>query len=194
MQVHGAFSVHPRLCPIRRMYYDAFGHPRQTIMKSFWPARAAFVPASTWRSKAWSWRSSSTARRSTSITRSSTTSTWSRRFRDEGRGLRRHNSKKCPRAPCCSIRPTAYRPRSGELADERRQLRTIDATCPLVTKVHLEAIRYARGGLHDRLDRPRGARRSDRHDGRGPRGDRCWSKRPKTSTGWRSPTRQSWPI
>jgi 4-hydroxy-3-methylbut-2-en-1-yl diphosphate reductase len=30
----------------------------------------------------------------------------------------------------------------------RRDLRTIDATCPLVTKVHLEAIRYARDGFH----------------------------------------------
>lgn len=29
-----------------------------------------------------------------------------------------------------------------------RALRTIDATCPLVTKVHLEAIKYARGGYH----------------------------------------------
>lgn len=30
----------------------------------------------------------------------------------------------------------------------RRDLRTIDATCPLVTKVHLEAVRYARDGYH----------------------------------------------
>jgi 4-hydroxy-3-methylbut-2-enyl diphosphate reductase len=29
---------------------------------------------------------------------------------------------------------------------ERRKLRVVDATCPLVTKVHLEAIRYAREG------------------------------------------------
>jgi 4-hydroxy-3-methylbut-2-enyl diphosphate reductase len=29
-----------------------------------------------------------------------------------------------------------------------RSLFTIDATCPLVTKVHMEAIRYARGGYH----------------------------------------------
>lgn len=29
-----------------------------------------------------------------------------------------------------------------------RDLRTIDATCPLVTKVHMEAIRFARGGFH----------------------------------------------
>jgi 4-hydroxy-3-methylbut-2-en-1-yl diphosphate reductase len=30
----------------------------------------------------------------------------------------------------------------------RRKLRTIDATCPLVTKVHLEAIKYADAGYH----------------------------------------------
>lgn len=30
----------------------------------------------------------------------------------------------------------------------KRDLRTIDATCPLVTKVHLEAVRYARDGYH----------------------------------------------
>ena len=30
---------------------------------------------------------------------------------------------------------------------ERRGLRTIDATCPLVTKVHVEALRYARDGF-----------------------------------------------
>jgi 4-hydroxy-3-methylbut-2-enyl diphosphate reductase len=30
----------------------------------------------------------------------------------------------------------------------RRNLRTIDATCPLVTKVHIEAIRYAKSGYH----------------------------------------------
>src|SRR5438876_6452124 len=31
-------------------------------------------------------------------------------------------------------------------AAERRHLRAIDATCPLVTKVHLEAVRFARAG------------------------------------------------
>lgn len=31
---------------------------------------------------------------------------------------------------------------------KQRQLHAIDATCPLVTKVHLEAIRYARDGFH----------------------------------------------
>ncbi|HQU42365.1 MAG TPA: 4-hydroxy-3-methylbut-2-enyl diphosphate reductase [Pirellulales bacterium] len=36
-------------------------------------------------------------------------------------------------------------PEIRRLADERR-LQTIDATCPLVTKVHLEAVRYAKEG------------------------------------------------
>ncbi|MEC7557851.1 MAG: 4-hydroxy-3-methylbut-2-enyl diphosphate reductase [Planctomycetota bacterium] len=31
---------------------------------------------------------------------------------------------------------------------EQRQLQTIDATCPLVTKVHMEALRFARDGYH----------------------------------------------
>lgn len=31
---------------------------------------------------------------------------------------------------------------------QKRRLQTIDATCPLVTKVHLEAARYAREGYH----------------------------------------------
>jgi 4-hydroxy-3-methylbut-2-enyl diphosphate reductase len=31
---------------------------------------------------------------------------------------------------------------------EARRLRAVDATCPLVTKVHLEAIRYAQDGYH----------------------------------------------
>src|SRR3954452_24921286 len=37
---------------------------------------------------------------------------------------------------------------SPQIRDEARQrrLRAIDATCPLVTKVHLEAIKYAREG------------------------------------------------
>ncbi len=39
---------------------------------------------------------------------------------------------------------------SPEVRDEARErgLQTIDATCPLVTKVHLEAVKYAREGFH----------------------------------------------
>src|ERR1700745_2521554 len=33
-------------------------------------------------------------------------------------------------------------------AADRRRLNAIDATCPLVTKVHLEAVRFAREGYH----------------------------------------------
>ena len=39
-------------------------------------------------------------------------------------------------------------PPSDRAAAQARGLRVIDATCPLVTKVHLEAIRYARRGYH----------------------------------------------
>jgi len=39
---------------------------------------------------------------------------------------------------------------SPEIRDQsrKRNLQTIDATCPLVTKVHLEAVKYARDGYH----------------------------------------------
>ncbi|MFI5314455.1 MAG: 4-hydroxy-3-methylbut-2-enyl diphosphate reductase [Myxococcota bacterium] len=39
---------------------------------------------------------------------------------------------------------------------ERRKLRTLDATCPLVTKVHVEAMRYARDGYEIALVGHRG--------------------------------------
>ena len=39
-------------------------------------------------------------------------------------------------------------PPSDRAAAQARGLRVVDATCPLVTKVHLEAIRYARRGYH----------------------------------------------
>jgi 4-hydroxy-3-methylbut-2-enyl diphosphate reductase len=39
-------------------------------------------------------------------------------------------------------------PPSDRVAAKQRGLRAIDATCPLVTKVHLEAIRYAKRGYH----------------------------------------------
>ena len=38
---------------------------------------------------------------------------------------------------------------------KERNLQVIDATCPLVTKVHLEAVKFAREQPHDRIDRPR---------------------------------------
>ena len=57
-------------------------------------------------------------------------------------------------------------------ATERR-LHTLDATCPLVTKVHVQARRYAAVWIHDRADRPRRPRGGRRDDGRGAGVDRA---------------------
>ena len=56
---------------------------------------------------------------------------------------------------------------------QARGLQTIDATCPLVTKVHREAVRFAGRRLHGRARRPRRSRGGRRHDGRGARADRA---------------------
>ena len=77
-------------------------------------------------------------------------------------------------------------------AAKRKHLRTIDATCPLVTKVHLEVIQYARRGYTIILSamrtttRPsaRWARRRDRSAS----SDR--SRRPRWSPS-RTPTKSS---
>ena len=54
-----------------------------------------------------------------------------------------------------------------------RQLEVIDATCPLVTKVHLEAIKFARQGYTIILIGHQGSRRSDRHSRRSARTRPC---------------------
>ena len=56
---------------------------------------------------------------------------------------------------------------------ERRGLHTIDATCPLVTKVHREAVKFAARRLHDRPHRPLRPRGGRGHDGRGARPHRA---------------------
>ena len=52
---------------------------------------------------------------------------------------------RCPRARSSSSAPTASLPAVHANA-AKRQLRTIDATCPLVTKVHVEARKFAEEG------------------------------------------------
>lgn len=47
----------------------------------------------------------------------------------------------------------------------RRGLKVFDATCPLVTKVHLEVMRYSRDGRECVLDRPPWSPGSGRHHG-----------------------------
>ena len=75
-----------------------------------------------------------------------------------------------PKARPCSTAPTGSRRRSATRPGSA-QLRAIDATCPLVTKVHLEADQVRPRRLHHHPDRPRGARRGHRHHGRSPRPD-----------------------
>ena len=80
-------------------------------------------------------------------------------------------------------------PRGGPAgpADHRRHLPAGDQGPPRGGPLR-------RGGLHDRPDRPRRARRGGGDDGRGPGGLPAGRKRPRTWTGWRSPTRRSWPT
>ncbi len=109
---------------------------------SCWPSRAGIarvwiVPS---RPSNAPWRSM--ARRSTCGTRSCTTCTWWRPWRRP--------------APSSSTRPTRVpegdrgvlartaSPRPSTTTAAERSLQVIDATCPLVTKVHNEAKRFAR--------------------------------------------------
>ena len=79
-------------------------------------------------------------------------------------------STKFPRVARCSTAPTASRRRSATRPASGKLL-AIDATCPLVTKVHLEAVKYATRRVHDHPHRPRGPRRGHRHHGRSARPD-----------------------
>jgi len=66
------------------------------------------------------------------------------RFREEGAVFVDH-LEEVPEGATLLYSAHGVSPEIRRIANERR-LRTIDATCPLVTKVHLEAIRYAREG------------------------------------------------
>ncbi len=66
------------------------------------------------------------------------------RFREEGAVFVDH-LEEVPEGATLLYSAHGVSPEIRRVAQERR-LRTIDATCPLVTKVHLEAIRYAREG------------------------------------------------
>ena len=109
------------------------------------PRRAATAPASTARCRRSSARSSSTARRSTCARRSCTTSTSSSSCASAARSSSRSSTTRSPRARSRSSRPTASSPAVHAEA-ERARLQTIDATCPLVTKVHREAVKFAGEG------------------------------------------------
>ncbi len=74
-----------------------------------------------------------------------------------------------------------------------RKLRAIDATCPLVTKVHLEAIKYAEAGYTILLIGHEGHDEVIGTMGEAPRRS-CWSRRPTTWRRSRLPTRTRSPT
>ena len=108
--------------------------------------RAAWLlrRASTVRSRRSRGRSTCTGRRSTSARRSSTTSTSSSSSPSAARSSSRRRAR-CPKALSSCSAPTACR-RPCTRTRPSRNLRTIDATCPLVTKVHVSARRFAEQG------------------------------------------------
>ena len=103
-----------------------------------------FCAGSTWRSNASNARSTSSGRRCMSITRSCTTSSLSKNS-GTAAPCSSSRSMKSRQAPPCSTAPTASHPRFASRHAGGRLI-AIDATCPLVIKVHLEAIRYAHEG------------------------------------------------
>ena len=109
------------------------------------PRRAATARASTGPCRPSSARSSSTARRSTCARRSSTTSTSSSSCASAARSSSTSWTTRSPRARSRSSARTACR-RPSTPTPRRRGLQTIDATCPLVTKVHREALKFAAEG------------------------------------------------
>ena len=82
--------------------------------------------------------------RSTSTTRSSTTNGWSSGFQRRGVVFVDDLAQVPAGRPPALLGPRGLA--GGPPQARQRKLRTIDATCPLVTKVHREAIAYARKG------------------------------------------------
>ena len=77
---------------------------------------------------------------------------------------------------------------------KERGLKAIDATCPLVTKVHQEAQRFARDGLRDPADRPRRPRGGRGHHRRGAGADHAGpvAGRRRRARGPRIPSKLAW--
>ena len=159
----------------------ALGRSRRPAARCCWPRRARSAPASSARSTSSSWRCGATRARSTSAARSCTTRTSSPTCSARAR-CSSTNSTRCPTAPrWCSPRTASPRPSATEAA--RRGLNVIDATCPLVAKVHTEARRFVGRGDTVLFDRPRRARRDRGHARRGARADHCWSRTPPRPSG-----------
>ena len=74
-----------------------------------------------------------------------------------------------------------------------RRLELIDATCPLVTKVHLEARRFAEDDRTILLIGHAGHEEVEGTSGQAPTGP-SWSNRSRRRSAWRSPTRSASPT
>ena len=134
-----------------------------------------------------------TARRSMSATRSSTTNTWSNALKAQGRGLRRGARRGAGRRRAGDL----LRPRrAASRCRPRRQARNlfaIDATCPLVTKVHREAERALQARPPDHADRPCRPSGGGRHHGPAAAGRDHAGRRPRRRRGARRPGRARQP-
>ena len=156
----------PASAPALRRWADA----GRAARRSCWPRRARSAPASSGRSTSSSGRCSATRARSTSAARSCTTRTSSPTCSAAAR-CSSTSSTRCPTAPrvVFSAHGVAPAVRAEEAA--RRGLTVIDATCPLVAKVHTEARRFAAPRRHGAVHRPRRPRRDRGHARRGARHD-----------------------
>ena len=98
-----------------------------------------------------------------------------------GRGLRRRKPTRCPEGAIVVFSAHGVAPDGAHHERTDRKLQVIDATCPLVTKVHNEAKRFARRRLRHPADRSRGPRGGRRHRR---------ARRPTTSARRRNPPTQ----
>ncbi len=112
------------------------------------------------------------------------------RRREPARPRARCSSRSCPRSrrtpsPIFSAHGVA---KSVEDEAATRGLPVLDATCPLVTKVHNQGKRYVAQGRTAHPDRPCRPSRGRRHDGPDRRPGASWCRPRRTSTRSTSPT------
>ena len=100
------------------------------------------MPASTAPSTLWSAPSTCSARPSSCVTKWCTTSTWSIDLRTIG-AVFVEELEEVPDGATVIFSAHGVS-RVVQMEAQRRKLKVFDATCPLVTKVHMEVTRYAR--------------------------------------------------